>query len=98
MFGFTTRGLGYHEQVDCTGETPCERIILLASDGWLIALDAESGELIPSFANGGKVDLTQGLRRPLDRAQVSWSHAPLVCKRRCGGWARKPMTCRNFSS
>ena len=79
MFGFATRGLSYHQQDDCDAETPCERVLLLSSDGWLHALDFETGELISSFGEGGKVDLTKGLRRPLGRDQASWSHPPIVC-------------------
>ncbi|MCY4094844.1 MAG: PQQ-binding-like beta-propeller repeat protein [Gammaproteobacteria bacterium] len=80
MFGWTTRGLAYHEQSVCVEGTPCERVILLTSDGWMYALDPEDGDVISSFGNDGNVDLTQGLRRPLDRAQVSWSHPPFVCR------------------
>lgn len=80
MFGFTTRGLAYHKQSACADETSCERIILLTSDGWMYALDPEDGEVISTFGNDGNVDLTQGLRRPLDRSQVSWSHPPFVCR------------------
>lgn len=73
MFGFSTRGLAYHR--DKRGE----RVFLLTSRGWLIALDAASGEPIASFGDKGKVDLTQGLRRPMDRNNTSWSNAPNVC-------------------
>ena len=79
MFGWTTRGLGYHKQSTCDEESPCERVIVLASDGWMFALDADTGTPIESFGTEGKVDLTQGLRRPLERRQVAWSHPPLVC-------------------
>ena len=80
MFGWTTRGLGYHKQSECTDDAYCERIILLTSDGWMYALNPEDGKVISSFGSDGSVDLTQGLRRPLDRAQVSWSHPPFVCR------------------
>ena len=73
MFGFSSRGLAYHR--DETGE----RVFLLTSRGWLIALDAATGIPIKGFGNEGKVDLTQGLRRPLDRNNISWSNAPNVC-------------------
>ncbi|MCY3885279.1 MAG: PQQ-binding-like beta-propeller repeat protein [Gammaproteobacteria bacterium] len=73
MFGFTTRGLAFFK--DKSGG----RILLVTSRGWLIALDAESGELIEGFGTKGKVDLRKGLRRPLDPRQIAWSHAPNVC-------------------
>lgn len=79
MFGFSTRGLAYHKQADCADETPCERVILLTSDGFMSALEPNSGEVIKPFGVDGRVDLTKGLRRPLLREQVSWSHPPLVC-------------------
>ena len=73
MFGFTTRGLGYyqHEKGD--------RVILVTSDGWLIALDAVTGQPIEDFGNKGQVDLREGMRRYLSNRLASWSYAPLVC-------------------
>ena len=79
MFGFATRGLNYHQQENCESDANCGRVILVSSDGWLFALDVESGQPIQSFGTEGKVDLTQGLRRPLNRSQVSWSQPALVC-------------------
>ncbi len=72
-FGFSTRGLGYH--YDPEGS----RVLLLASDGWLIALSAETGKPIPSFGADGRVDLTVGLRRPIHRTSSSWNYAPALC-------------------
>lgn len=80
IFGFATRGLGFHHQPDCKEGEACDRIILLSTDGWMIAIDTETGEPIPLFGKEGKVDLTVGLRRPLNRSQVTWSHPPLVCE------------------
>ncbi len=73
MFGFTTRGLAFYK--DKSGG----RVLLTTSDGWLIALDAESGSVIEDFGNKGKVNLREGLRRPLDPRRIAWSHAPNVC-------------------
>ena len=73
MFGFTTRGLSFHKDEEGS------RVFLITSRGWLIALDAQSGKVIEDFGSKGKVDLTKGLRRPLDRRRVSWSQAPNVC-------------------
>ena len=73
MFGFSTRGLGYHE--DDTGQ----RVILLTTDGWLYSLDATSGKPIEDFGDGGRVDMKTGLRRPLTREMSTWSYAPTVC-------------------
>ena len=80
MFGFSTRGLAYHR--GSGAETG--RVLLLTSDGWLLALSAQTGEPLPGFgmqdgAMAGRVDLTQGLRRPIPRRGASWSYAPALC-------------------
>ena len=77
MFGFSTRGLGFHRdagQADDEG-----RILLTSSDGWLFALSPETGQPIADFGVEGRVDLTQGLRRPINRRDASWNYAPAVC-------------------
>ena len=80
MFGFTSRSVSYYRPPKAdTG-----RIMLLTSDGWLIALDAETGELVDGFgqADGpmaGRVDLTQGVRRPILRTASAWSYSPAIC-------------------
>ena len=73
MFGFTTRGLAYHQGVNGG------RVLLSTTDGWLIALDSNSGRPIPSFGVDGRVDLTTGLRREIPRDRTTWSYAPNVC-------------------
>jgi len=73
MFGFTTRGLAYHEGVDGG------RVLLSTTDGWLIALDSNNGRPIPAFGQDGRVDLTKGLRREIPRDRTTWSYAPNVC-------------------
>ena len=74
MFGYATRGLAYFRTEAGNG-----RVVLLASDGWLIALDANTGTPVPEFGEGGRVDLTKGLRRPLERRRNNWSHPPAIC-------------------
>lgn len=73
MYGFSTRGVAYHRNADSA------RILLVTSDGWLIALNSRSGEMIESFGTNGRVNLRTGLRRPLDPKYTSWSNAPTVC-------------------
>ncbi len=73
MFGFSTRGLGYHRDEDGG------RILLATSDGWLIALSPATGKPLANFGKDGRVDLATGLRRPIDRRASSWSYAPAVC-------------------
>ena len=77
MFGFSTRGLGFHQDA---GQGDDEgRILLASSDGWLFALSPETGQPIADFGTDGRVDLTQGLRRPINRRAASWNYAPAVC-------------------
>ncbi len=73
VFGFSTRGLAYHK-----GEEG-SRVLLVTSDGWLVALSAETGEPIVDFGDQGRVDLTRGLRRPLERNASTWNYAPALC-------------------
>ena len=73
QFGFSTRGLAYHQDGDGG------RVLLVTSDGWLIALSPETGLPIKSFGNEGRVDLAQGLRRPIRRTASTWNYAPSVC-------------------
>jgi len=74
MFGFSTRGLAYHHDEDTGG-----RVLLVTTDGWLIALSAETGEPFDDFGDGGRVDLSKGMRRVLLRNTTTWSYAPTLC-------------------
>ena len=73
VFGFSTRGLAYHQDEEGG------RVLLVTSDGWLIALSPETGKPIDDFGDAGRVDLTGGLRRPLNRDASSWNYAPALC-------------------
>lgn len=73
VFGFSTRGLAYHRGDDG------DRVLLVTSDGWLIALSAATGKPLPDFGADGRVDLTTGLRRPLSRRANTWNYAPALC-------------------
>ena len=56
-----------------------DRLLLLTTDGWLIALSPETGEPLPRFGKNGRVDLRVGLRRPLRREDTTWSYPPAIC-------------------
>ena len=73
QFGYSSRGLAYHR-----GKGG-DRILLVTSDGWLIALAADTGKPFPGFGKDGRVDLTKGLRRPIARDASTWNYAPGVC-------------------
>lgn len=70
------RGVAYYAVPDATGE--CSgRVYGTALGGELVALDAGTGELCESFGEGGRVDLTKGLKQP--RTGYYWnSSAPTV--------------------
>jgi len=56
------------------------RVVFGTSDAHLVALDARSGAPIAEFGAGGRVDLTQDLRRPVDRRFYSLTSPPVVCR------------------
>ncbi len=67
----TTRGLNYWESADRS-----ERRLLYAADHFLRALDADTGEPIDSFGEGGKVNLKERLGRDPERLSLVQSHSP----------------------
>lgn len=74
---YHNRGVTYWEG---NGE---RRVYIATGDAMLIALDANSGQLIPGFGTDGRIDLTEGLRRPIDRVDYGMStsrgHRDNVC-------------------
>lgn len=68
------RGVAYWEDGDD------ERIFIATHDAYLIALDAGSGKPIASFGEGGRIDLTQGLRRAVDRFDYGVVSPPVICR------------------
>lgn len=55
-----------------------QRIFHCAQRSYLIALDARTGKPIESFGAHGRIDLTKGLRRPVDRELVGQSSPPMI--------------------
>jgi quinoprotein glucose dehydrogenase len=72
--GFVHRGVAYWADGDD------ERILFGTGDGYLICLDARTGKPIPSFGREGRIDLTQGLGRPVDRHLYGVSSPPIICR------------------
>jgi quinoprotein glucose dehydrogenase len=70
-YGFTHRGVALFRGPEGTR-------VLLASRGYLTALDGRTGRPIDTFGDGGRVDLTKGLRRPVDRRSYGQNSPPLV--------------------
>ena len=75
--GFNHRGVTYWEKKTPNGKEP--RIIMSTANAFLWSIDAETGMPDPTFGNNGKVDLTIGLGRPVDRSMIAHSAAvPIV--------------------
>lgn len=71
--GFISRGVSYWTD----GKE--KRLFVGTPDAYLVALDAKSGKPIESWGDKGRIDLTKGLRRPIDRALVSPTTPPIIC-------------------
>ena len=71
--GFLHRGVAYWD--DGAGG----RVIIGTGHAQLIALNAETGELISDFGQSGRINLTQGLGRSVSSLQYGVSSPPLVC-------------------
>ena len=70
--GFNHRGVAYWEHGGS------QRILMPTNDGYLWSLDANTGQPDPAFGNEGRIDLTQGLGRPVDRPMYSVVSPPMV--------------------
>ncbi|MGE0674097.1 MAG: pyrroloquinoline quinone-dependent dehydrogenase [Methylibium sp.] len=71
--GFISRGVTYWEK----GED--RRLFVGTPDAYLVALNAKTGKPIESWGDKGRIDLTKGLRRPVDRSLVSPTTPPIIC-------------------
>ena len=72
--GFNSRGVAHWSDRDSDDA----RIFLATSDAHLWSFDAATGRPIGGFGGDGKIDLTQGLRRPVDRSAYQVISPPLV--------------------
>lgn len=70
--GFIHRGVAYWTDGDDA------RILYATGDAFLHAVNVETGEPYPDFGEGGKVDLTQGLRRRVNRKGYGVSSPPMI--------------------
>jgi quinoprotein glucose dehydrogenase len=59
--GWLHRGVAYWRNGDD------ERVVILTAFAHMIALDAKTGQPVPTFGTNGWIDLAQGLRRPFGR-------------------------------
>lgn len=72
--GFVHRGVAWW------GHEKEERILIGTGDAFLIAVDAKTGIPCANFGMAGKVDLTMGLRRPVDRKLYAVTSPPIICR------------------
>jgi quinoprotein glucose dehydrogenase len=72
--GFVHRGVAYW----ASGSD--RRILIGTGDGYLICVDAETGKPVPTFGQQGRIDLTQGLSRPVDRRMYGVTSPPVICR------------------
>jgi quinoprotein glucose dehydrogenase len=72
--GWLHRGVAYWRSGDD------ERIVMLTAFAQMFALDAKTGKPIQSFGTGGRVDLSQGLRRPVDPDYYTMSSPPVIVR------------------
>ena len=75
--GFNHRGVTYWEKTTPNGKEP--RIIMSTANAFLWSIDAVTGKPDPTFGSNGKVDLTLGLGRAINRSMIAHSAAvPIV--------------------
>ena len=71
-FGYVHRGVAHW------AEGSRSRVFIGTGNGYLLSLDARTGAPIASFGQNGRVDLVEGLGRPVDRRWYSVTSPPLV--------------------
>jgi quinoprotein glucose dehydrogenase len=72
--GWTHRGVAYWRNGDD------ERIVILTAFAQMIALDAKTGKPVEGFGTNGRVDLAQGMRRPVDRDYYTNTSPPVIVR------------------
>ena len=72
--GWTHRGVAYWRNGDD------ERVVILTAFAQLIALDAKTGRPVPTFGIDGRVDLVEGLRRPVERSYYTMTSPPVIVR------------------
>jgi len=73
-FGWAHRGVAYWHRGDD------ERIVILTAFAQMLALDAKTGIPVPTFGIGGRVDLAEGLRRPVERDYYTMTSPPVIVR------------------
>lgn len=77
----TPANMGFvHRGVASWSDGKQRRIYIGTGDAQLIALDARTGQPCEDFGTKGRIDLTEGLSRPVQRALYSVTSPPVVCR------------------
>jgi quinoprotein glucose dehydrogenase len=72
--GFVHRGVAYWS------DDKDERIFVATGNSYLIAVDAKTGKPCEDFGEKGRIDLTKGLSRPVERKLYAVTSPPVVCR------------------
>jgi len=72
--GWLHRGVAYWRNGDD------ERIVMLTAFAQMIALDAKTGKPVPAFGKDGRIDLVEGLRRPVDPNYYTMTSPPVIVR------------------
>jgi len=72
--GWLHRGVAYWRSGDD------ERVVMLTAFAQMIALNAKTGKLVPTFGTDGRVDLAEGLRRPVERDYYTMTSPPVIVR------------------
>ena len=72
--GWLHRGVAYWRNGDD------ERIVILTAFAQMIVLDAKTGKPVPMFGKDGRIDLAEGLRRPVDRDYYTMTSPPVIVR------------------
>ena len=72
--GWLHRGVAYWRAGDD------ERVVILTAFAQMIALNARTGRPVPTFGTDGRIDLAQGLRRPVNRDYYTMSTPPVIVR------------------
>jgi len=70
--GWNVRGVAYWE------EGNDKRVFFATNDSYLWSIDVETGQADSGFGNDGRIDLTQGLGREVERGEYGVVSPPLV--------------------
>ncbi|MES2521749.1 MAG: pyrroloquinoline quinone-dependent dehydrogenase [Gemmatimonadota bacterium] len=76
--GQPSNGTGFVHRGVATWSNGGARRVLINARWKLVALDARTGKPIPSFGEGGEVDLIKGLRRPVNKLHYTNTSPPVV--------------------